>query len=425
MLGYWTRQRCLYTVVLSVVISFIASILIIYPNILDAAHTYNSQSIYNKTKIDFVAPEPSFQQIDELPGTNGINQIFPFYLTKTEVKVNGKSRITNVIMGDSFENLDFTMYNNSRIIEQSHTQYEKPILVDWQFCHDTAAHLGDKVTLSINGDTEEYQIYAIYETNSLYDGGAVLVELTDSQRKAIAANSTSNGYSAMYISASDYNQCRTFLTTEYIPLGRLKDRDQFATNAQYKIHYDAIMSGGYANEITDFRIKSNEVKTSDNILILFIGALLCGAGIILFNFLMSKRGCEKVYFTKSCIPKGQKVGSYYTISYVFETVLLIGLYIILLMFRMKFSSEYIPNSVVFLRAGIIPVVILAAETISLKMNKSMVSDITKKVEEEIKKKEEEKQLAEQLEQNENTTEQNHNKNACENQNDSLEISDQQ
>ena len=90
MTGYWTRQRAVATLIVSVVVALAASFLFVYPSILQQANNYNDQSIYKNSDIDFIAPEPSFDQVKELPGTNGIDKIFTFFLTKTEVKVNGK-----------------------------------------------------------------------------------------------------------------------------------------------------------------------------------------------------------------------------------------------------------------------------------------------------------------------------------------------
>ena len=122
--------------------------------------------------------------------------------------MNGSSRYTTVLLSDRFENVGMTMYNANRLIEQSKTEYENPILVDWQFCQDTSANIGDTVSLTIGGNSVEYKIYAIYETNSIYDGGAVLARITDAQREAIAQQSNNNGYSGMYVSASYYSACK-------------------------------------------------------------------------------------------------------------------------------------------------------------------------------------------------------------------------
>lgn len=161
MTGYWIRHRALLSIILSAAIAIIAGLLFVFPFISQIADNYNFQSVYKNTSIDFIAPEPSFEQISELPRNNGIDKVFPFFLTKTSVNTDGKSRTTTVLLSDRFENVDITMYNSKRLIKKSDSDFENPILVDWQFCKDTATDIGDTVSFSMGDTTAEYKIYAI------------------------------------------------------------------------------------------------------------------------------------------------------------------------------------------------------------------------------------------------------------------------
>ncbi len=378
MTGYWIRHRALLSIILSAVIAVIAGLLFVFPFISQMADNYNSQSVYKNTSIDFIAPEPSFEQINELSGSNGIDKVFPFFLTKTAVNAGGKSRTTTVLLSDRFENVDITMYNSKRLIKKSGTDFDNPILVDWQFCKDTSTDIGDTVSFSIGDTTAEYKIYAIYETNSIYETGAILAQLSTEQKEAIVQKSQNNGYSGMYISASDYNACQAYLTKDYRPMGRLKDRDRFDSDEQYQVHYDAIMSSGYANEITDFRVRENSLDKKANPIMIFIGAALSAVLMIIFNAVMSKRGCEKVYFTKHCIPKGQNVKPYYNKTFVCELLCFIVAYAAIMFYKFKASTDYIPKSALSIEIAIIPAAVVIAELIAFIMNGSMIKGIIKK-----------------------------------------------
>ena len=393
MAGYWARHRLLHTLFISAAVALLTSFLFVYPSILRQANEYNSQSIYKNSEIDFIAPEPSFDQVSDLPGTNGIERVFPFFLTKTEVKVNGTSRTTTLLLSDQFQNIDITMYSPSRLIEKADGEYENALLADWQFCYDTGSKIGDLVSINIGNQTKEYTIAAIYETNSIYNGGAVMAEISNEQKDSIANQSSNNGYSGMYVTAEDYSVCRSFLTTEYRPLGRLKDRSEFSDDDQYKVHYDAIMNSGYANEITDFRARESELDRTSSSLMVWIGAVLTIGLLIGFNMIMSGRGCERVYFTKQRIPKGLSVKPYYGTAFVLEMLLSVGLYMAFIILRLKAADEYIPSSAVGLKVVVVPVAIIIAEAICLIMNYSMVSEMTRKVELEIKKGKEAEQRA--------------------------------
>lgn len=386
MKGYWVRHRLILTLILSVALGAITSILFVFPYISQQANSYNAQSIYKNTDIDFIAPEPSIAQVAELPETSGIDKVFPYYLTKTQITVNGVSRTTTVLLSDQFQNIDITMYNSDRLIEKASSEYDNPILVDWQFCHDTSAKIGDTVSFVIDGGQVEFKIYAIYETNSIYDGGAVLAQISAEQKDVIMQKSKNNGYSGVYVAASDYNACRSFLTTDYRPLGRLKSREQFEDDAQYQVHYDAIMSSGYANEITDFRIRESGLDKKNSPIMVLIAVVLSFVALIAYNIVMSKRGCETVYFTKHCIPKGQNIKPYYSISFAVELILSILLYTGVMFFMINSSSEFIPRSVVNINIAIVPASIVVAEVASFILNNSMIADITKKVKQAEKEK---------------------------------------
>ena len=379
MRGYWVRHRLILTLIMSVALAAITGLLFVFPYISQQANAYNSQSIYKNTDIDFIAPEPSEEQISDLPGTNGISAVFPYFLTKTQISVNGTSRTTTVLLSDKVQNVDITMYNSERLIEKASNEYENPILVDWQFCKDTSAKIGDTVTIGIAGNQVEFKIYAIYETNGIYDGGAILAEISSDMKEAIMQNSKNSGYSGMYVAASDYNACRNYLTTDYRPLGRLKSRELFEDDAQYQVHYDAIMSSGYANEITDFRIRESGLDNDSSSVMVWIAAAFVLVLVIAFNIVMAKRGCEKVYFTKHCIPKGMNVKPYYSLSFVMELILIVVIYAAVVLFRIKTTSEFIPHEALDINIFFVPLAAVIAEIVSLIMNNSMVADITEKV----------------------------------------------
>lgn len=368
MKGYWVRHRLLLTIILCITSAMVVGLLFAFPHITQQTSNYNAQSIYKNTNMDFIAPEPSYEQVTELEGQNGVDKVFPFYLTKTQVSVNGVSRTTTVLLSDLFQNVGITMYNEARVIEKAPTAVANPICIDWQFAKDTGAKLGDTVSFAINNETAEFQVHAIYETNTIYDGGAILAQITAEQAAGIRNNSVNNGYSGMYVSAADYSTCRTYLTTDYRPLGRLKDREAFDSEEQYKIHYDAIMSTGYANEITDFRVRETDADAENNAMMIWIGSVLAAAIAIVFNVVMRKRGCERAYFTKLCIPKGQDVKPYYKTSFVFETIAWIVTFAAVLFGAVYMSDEFIPKAAIDTRILVIPAAVIVAEIICLLMN---------------------------------------------------------
>jgi len=379
MKSYWMRNRMLLTVVLCIVSAVVAGLLFASPYINQQASDYNSQSIYKYSEMDFIAPEPSYEQVTELSGSNGVENVFPFFLTKTQVTVNGASRTTTVLLSDQFENVGITMYNDDRLVEKATSDLNNPIWVDWQFCYDTGAKVGDTVSFTMNGAVVEFSVAAIYETNTIYDGGAILAEISDEQVASIKSNSKNNGYSGMYISADNYDTCRTYLTTDYRPLGRLKDRNSFDSDEQYQIHYDAIMSAGYANEITDFRVRETSVDVSGSDIMIWLGAVLTAVLSIAFNIVMRNRGCEKAYFTKHCVPKGLNIKPYYGTAFSVEIILHIVLFVGSLIVFLLTAEAYIPKTAIDIKLLAIPAATILAGVINLVVNLGMITKIEQQV----------------------------------------------
>ena len=139
--------------------------------------------------------------------------------------------------------------------------------------------------------------------------------------------------------------------------------------------------------MTNFRVKENNLDTAQNPLMIIVGAVLAAVAVLVFNIIMSRRGSEKGYFTKFCIPKGQNVRPYYTISFWFEIFSFLILYAGSICIRVITANEYLPRSVFEDLLAVIPVAFVVAEVIALELNNSMIAVITTKVrkEEEAKK----------------------------------------
>lgn len=388
MAGYWRRHRLLWSFVFGVGIAAISVFLFVVPYVEKLSNDYNLRSVYKNSAVDFIVPEPSFEQVDSLPRTNGIDKVFPYFLTKTTVEYSGKTRTTTVLLSDQMDNVDFTMYSEKRLIEKSEKNVTNPIYVDWQFCKDTSAKVGDNVFITINGEKVEYQIVAIYETNSIYDGGAVLVELTDNQKASIMNTSKNSGYSGMYISSSDYGKSQTYLMNEYRPLGRLKSRELFDSDEQYQVHYDAIVSGNYANEITDFNVKKKEASSDNGFITVIVGAALVFVLNIAFSAFMRSRGTEKNYFRKQCIPRGQRVTGYYGRTIVWENILFAIAFIVFLYMAITQFSFYVPKSVLGFELLVIPAAYIIAEIVGYLSNLLMISALERESKEIHKEKSE-------------------------------------
>lgn len=330
MFKYWAKNRILFDILLPIILVVVAVFAFIVPMFINLGEARLNTSLYENEKLNFDIPSPSYDQVSLLENETFIESVFPYFYTKVNLYVDGKARQTNLFFSDAFDKLDQTMYCKSRLIETAKQDFSNPILVDYQFVQDTGVKIGSTISVSFGTDKIDFQVYAIYETNVYYDGGAVMAKWEGSQKEAIMALSPRLVYSGAYVQATDYQQCKNYFEKEYKPYGRLKDRSDFDTQEAYDIHYNAFMSANYANEITDFSDRGQEAfataKSKKNIANLYtiLPHIIMAVVLIVYNLFMWFRKSERGYFSKRKVSGGGNAVVYYLISIFVQAVLIIG-----------------------------------------------------------------------------------------------------
>ena len=352
MIKYWIKNRFLLDLIVPCLLVLLVVLAFISPMLNSIGEATLIQSLYRNDKLDFDISSPSFEQIAELENESFIASVFPYFYTEIDLTVNGKTRETNLFLSDAFDKLGQTMYCNSRLIEKSNKTFENPILVDYQFVKDTGASIGDTVSAMFGTTTVEFQISAIYETNTYYDGGAVMAKWEGLQKDAIMQLSPNVTYSGAYVEAINHQQCKQFFETQYKPYGRLRDRNEFATQESYDIHYNAFMNSSYSNEMTDFAVKSSnaisqateKLDTADHNMKIACGVAL--AIMLIVNLILWVRNSERNYFASRKIRGASNVVAYYFLSWIFQSAILIGGIIASMMFIPSKLEYYIPSEVI-------------------------------------------------------------------------------
>lgn len=118
----------------------------------------------------------------------------------------------------------------------------------------------------------------------------------------------------------------------------------------------------------------------------WLGAILVAAIAVVFNIIMRKRGCEKAYFAKHCIPKGIDVRPYYRTAFIAEVLIQIVVWAGVLVAMLFTADVYIPMTAIDLKLLAIPAAVVLAGIVNLSTNRGMIN----KIEEEARKKQKEK-----------------------------------
>lgn len=320
---------------------FVLSIIIIALNLINAfifmppyinykSKKYAYSDFYNNFNIDFDIPSPSKNQINELRNLDFVEKVIPYYYANLTLNY-GKNRDSNILFFDSLEDIEY-IYNDNRLINKVN-KTDNFIYVDYYFIKDSKAKLNDTLKTSING--AEASIWKKEYLNRNIE------------------------YSGAFIKAKDISLCRNYLSKEYKPLGRLKSRDNFDTEESYNIHIKAILSGNYANEITDFNLKSeNDINFIEsgyisNIIRYALGIFLVFIIIILINnYFLSK---NKGYFYNRLImgEKLQNIKNSYSLLFIISLIVSIVSNIVLIKIVVANIEYYIPLKNIFISINII------------------------------------------------------------------------
>ena len=334
MFSYWMKNRSLFTVITSIILILLICLVIINPNIKTYGENRLATSVYSDSEIDFDIPSPTPEQLNEIAKLDFVDEVFGYYFTETNVTVNNKNIKTKLLFSDCMDSINFTMYNDSRLIESSSNDYFNPIYIDYEFAQKNNVSLGDTIIFN----NIEFQVSKIYETNTYYSS-AVFAPLVGAQKDYIL--SRSKAYSGAYLKVIDLAKAENYLKG-YKPLGRLKDRDSFTTDEAYQKHYDSWNSANYYNEITTFNDKLQEanVKTGINNI---VGYLLFVAIIVAVNIVLFFRKSEIKYFKSKKDKKSIK--NYYIINEI--AFLVVSIIITNIMFNSSLNNPiYIPNTII-------------------------------------------------------------------------------
>ena len=383
MFKYWAKNRLLFDILVPIILVLLLAFAFVFPMFESIGEANLMQSLYNNDKLDFDVPSPSYDQIAQLEAESSIESVFPYYYTEVDLSVNGKTRETNLFFSDAFDKLDQTMYCDERRIEVSKETYSNPIFVDYEFVKATGAKLGSTVSVSFGGTKIDFQIAAIYETNTYYECGAVLAKWEGLQKDTIMAISPKLVYSGAYIQATDHGQCKGYLENNYKPYGRLRDASEFATQDAYEIHYNAFMSANYSNEISDFNVKGQDIAPKVDAKMSTVGknvvlaSVIMAVALIAVNILLWFRKSERGYFARRKVSGDGNIVVYYLISAIVQAVILIGGILATFLIVPSNSDFYIPREAVFSKS-ITFIIVAALVSIVVTVENMVLAQKTKK-----------------------------------------------
>jgi hypothetical protein len=306
---------------------------------------FGGTSIYNDTKIDFIIPSPSNQQILDLSKLSHIQSVTPFIISKANFSMNSISIDSKILIFENEASLDNTMYNDSRSIVKLNYQIENGIILDYSSAKILGANIGDEIKVSFVEKDFLYTVFEIFEDNTLYKDATLVIFMTDDLKNAIEEKTrTEIKYSGAFITSNNYQTTKAFLFN-YIPLGLLRDPSEFANTESYELHFNAVTKANYSNEISDFNAK----RSGRNFFLeeyrnfISITSAVFFIVFLSFNLILSfvlKEG----KFIKKLIENNLKIFYYYLLDYI--TIIFTLIVWLLIVLNFIDFNFYISSSII-------------------------------------------------------------------------------
>jgi len=341
----WLFKKSALTLFISIISLAIVSFFFLIPSLNKQGLMRLDTSIYNDTKIDFIIPSPSNQQILDLSKLSHIQSVTPFIISKANFSMNSISIDSKILIFENEASLDSTMYNDSRSIVKLNYQIENGIILDYSSAKILGANIGDEIKVSFVEKDFLYTVLEIFEDNTLYKDATLVIFMTDDLKNAIEEKTrTEIKYSGAFITSNNYQTTKAFLFN-YIPLGLLRDPSEFANTESYELHFNAVTKANYSNEISDFNAK----RSGRNFFLeeyrnfISITSAVFFIVFLSFNLILSfvlKEG----KFIKKLIENNLKIFYYYLLDYI--TIIFTLIVWLLIVLNFIDFNFYISSSII-------------------------------------------------------------------------------
>ncbi len=364
MFRYWLKHRAPISVLLSVVLMAILIFGFVSPYINTSAENRNRLGVYENTEIDYDIPQPTKEQLQEISELPFVTAAFGYYYTESSVEVSGESVMTKILLSEDLDNLDYTMYSTDRLISYTEKMYENPVYIDYAFAQENGVSLGDTLKL---GDIV-FQVTRIYETNAYYTS-AIFMPLVGEQKALIESKSTS--YSGAFLAVSDIAEAEAYLNT-YKPMGRLKDKSVFNSDAEYQLHYEQWANTSYANEITSFASRLRDVSVKESLPV-WAGTAIVVVVMLIYNIFAFNSKMEKGYFLAKRTKKGN--GAFFIWTAIIELIVMVASALGFGYVSIKAIAYFCPVSIYAKVGAVIIVAILGSVILGYIFNRLMLSGL--------------------------------------------------
>jgi hypothetical protein len=160
MIKYWIKNRFIFDLVIAISLSLLFCFAFVQPQKQKYDKVLDDNFVYANSEVDYQIPNPSIEQLTEIKNQSFVEDVFGYYLTKTNVKGNNTSKV-NLIMSDTMNSLSFTMYNGKTKLESSNQNETNYAYLDKTAADALKVSIGEEIKITLASARWAISIFAI------------------------------------------------------------------------------------------------------------------------------------------------------------------------------------------------------------------------------------------------------------------------
>lgn len=310
----------------------------------------NTSSKYNlgKTSVDFIIPSPSREQVEVMSTLNHVDSIVPYGFVSKTLSKDSKTLKTNIFILDNINNISQTVFSDDLLVSRCEDIPDNAIFISSKVADALKLRIGDSIEASVFNSTIDFTVAAIYKDDQRNVGGTVIVTLSGDLKNDLPKDYI---YSGAYISSNNHDETEKYLDS-YKPLGDLRSRDDFNSDASYEIYLASRENTDYTQSIFYRDAYLSEVSTRNDsrllreliatIAVEVIGLMLVFLWVIVRTSRYCKHDVRKDIRNNYTVKQEQSMFNAYFVSITaISTVTMVGLVLITkLMWNIPLASMF-------------------------------------------------------------------------------------
>jgi hypothetical protein len=232
-----------------------------------------SFSTYLYSDYNLSLNDPGLEQIDFIQDLPGVESVFSLYRYASRVTnlSNQTQHQTYGVFSEDFSTMSISQFNDRRLLEKLNVDPVYYAYIDRTIAESLSLELGDSIQINLTTFNVliPLTVSRIYETDSMYmtneRSGLVFFPYVANIKSTIESVIDHKlRLKTLLIKTTQLESNVNFLKANYIPEGRLKDREDFDSQREYDEYFEAFMASSYPDDVSS---KISALNTRNQLLL--------------------------------------------------------------------------------------------------------------------------------------------------------------